>query len=149
MFCCSTTIDGLADNTEVLSGVSRDDFESLCAEIFVRRGFDVDVFRKTKDGGIAFIAVKSENDVPIILAIQCKQPDVRVGKSRRSLGRAVVQQIYGAAKAWDLDGAVALSGAKYSKEAANFAALKPNEIQVHGETEILKWITEYRWNSDE
>jgi hypothetical protein len=148
-FCSQALLNALAENPEALPGVSPSDFEALCAELFVRRGFEVDLFRGSRDGGIDFLALKDERVDPIILAVQVKQPQQRGGKSRRSLGRPVVQQIYGAATAWDLQGAVAISGASYSPEARAFAELKPGEMKVHDGKEVLEWITRYRWNEDE
>jgi HJR/Mrr/RecB family endonuclease len=141
--------EGLQENPEALPSVSKNDFEGLCAEIFVRRGFEVDLFRSTKDGGIDFLAVNSDGIDPAIFAVQCKQPDQREGKPRKSLGRPVVQQIYGAAKAWDLAGAIAISGSTYSHEAASFAQNKPSEISLHDAEDLLGWIRRYRWNEDE
>lgn len=100
----------LKANPEALPSVSKNDFEGLFAELFVRRGFEVDLFRKSKDGGIEFIAIKNEDIDPLISAVQCKQPDERPRKKRRSLGRPTVQQIYGAAKACDLSAAMEISG---------------------------------------
>ncbi|MER9065992.1 restriction endonuclease [Mesorhizobium sp. M0902] len=139
----------LQKNPEALPNVSKGDFEGLCAELFVRRGFEVDLFRETKDGGIDFLAVKNEDIDPLIVAVQCKQPDQRDGKPRKALGRPVVQQIYGAAKAWDLHGAVAISGSTYSREAADFAKNKPEEIRLHDAHDVLDWIQKYRWNKGE
>jgi hypothetical protein len=148
-FCSQTLIDALADNPEILSSVSHHDFEDLCAEIFARRGFKVDLFRRTGDGGIDFLALQDERTDPIILAVQVKQPEERSGKSRRSVGRPVVQQIYGAAKAWDLNGSVMISGSTYSAQARVFADLKPNEMRVHNGRDVLDWVSRYRWNEDE
>lgn len=148
-FVSEELFKGLAENPETLRSVSKDDFEGLCAEIFFRRGFEVDLFRGTQDGGIDFLAVKGEEIDPIIYAVQCKQADLRPGKRRRSLGRPVVQQIYGAAKAWDLNGAIAISGSTYSPQARKFTENKPNEIAVYDEGDILDWVQKYRWNPDE
>lgn len=148
-FISKKLYEGIASNPEVLSNLSKDDFESLCAEVFIRRGFEVDLFRKSQDGGIDFLAVKGDDMDPLVFAVQCKQPDARDGKPRRSLGRPVLQQIYGAAKAWDLAGAVAISGSTYTSQAENFAKLKPNEMKVYDAQDVLSWIERYRWNDDE
>ena len=148
-FVNKSLFTGLQDNPETLPSVSKSDFEALCAEIFTRRGFEVDLFRGTKDGGIDFLAVKSDECDPVVFAVQCKQPDLRGEKQRKSVGRPVVQQIYGAAKAWDLAGAVTISGSKFSLEAAHFAQNKPSEIMLYDASDILKWIEKYRWNDDE
>jgi hypothetical protein len=148
-FVSQELYNGLVQNPEALATVSKDDFEGLCAELFVRRGFEVDLFRSSVDGGIDFIAFRDDKVEPFILAVQCKQPDVRPGKPRKALGSPVVQQIYGAAKAWDLSGAAAISGATYSLAAQNFADLKPSEIFLYDQSDISDWIRKYRWNDDE
>lgn len=148
-FCSQTLIDALAEDPEALPTVSHSDFEALCAELFARRGFEVDLFRGSKDGGIDFLALHGERVDPIILAVQVKQPERRQGKKGRSLGRPVVQQVYGAAKAWDLHGAIAITGATYSAEAKAFTNLKPGEMKVQDGRDVLNWITAYRWNEDE
>jgi HJR/Mrr/RecB family endonuclease len=148
-FVPDTLFDEISKNPDALSLVTPGDFENLCAEVFVRRGFEVDLFRKSKDGGIDFLAVKSEElSEPQIFAVQCKQPE-KTSKGYRTLGRPIIQQVYGAAKAWNLDGAIAISGASYSREAKQFADLKPNEMNVHGKADLLVWIRKYRWNDDE
>lgn len=132
-----------------MSSVSSNDFENLCAEIFARRGFKVDLFRRVGDDGIDFLALQDERTDPLIFAAQVKQPEERPSKSRRSVGRPVVQQIYGAAKAWDLQGGIVISGSTYSREAKAFANLKPAEMKVHSGKEVLDCVTHYRWNEDE
>jgi restriction endonuclease Mrr len=148
-FCAQELIEALADDPEALPSVSHADFEALCAELFARRGFKVDLFRHTGDGGIDFLALNDGESDPVIFAVQCKQPQKREGKRRKSVGRPVLQQIYGAAKAWDLSGAILISGATYSHEAKKFASLKPSEMKVFGVSDVLRWIERYRWNGDE
>lgn len=148
-FVSKELYNGLIENPETFPSLSKDDFEGLCAEIYAKRGFEVDLFRSSQDGGIDFLAVNGDEIDPLILAVQCKQPDMRPGKPRRSLGRPVVQQIYGAAKAWDMSGAVAISGAQYSPQAMKFAKNKPQEIAVHNQTDVLNWMRKYRWNDGE
>ena len=148
-FCSQSLIDALAKNPEALPSISHSDFEALCAEIFARRGFKVDLFRGSGDGGIDFLAVNDEASDPSIFAVQCKQPEERPGKKRKAVGRPVIQQIYGAAKAWDTSGAVIVSGSTYSTEAKAFADLKPAEMKVYDGRDLMDWITRFRWNEDE
>jgi Restriction endonuclease len=148
-FCSQELLDALAENPEALPAVSHENFESLCAEVFARRGFKVDLFRGSSDGGIDFLALQDERTDPLIMAVQVKQPDEREVKPRRSVGRPVLQQIYGAAKAWDLKGGILISGSTYSRAAKAFAELKPAEMRVYNGQDVLDWITRYRWNEDE
>jgi len=143
-------IDSIAKNPEVLQGLSKTDFEKLMAEIFARMGFHVDLYRPAKDDGIDFLAIDIGQNTPIIKAVQCKHPDIpTTGNKARTLPVTTVREIYGVAKANDLNGAIAITSSTYSPEAKQFADLKPEEIQVSNAEDISKWIMRYRWNKDE
>lgn len=148
-FVADELLKHLETHPEALPSVSHDEFERLCAELFVRRGFKVDLFRPSKDGGVDFLAVQDDGDDPLVFAVQCKQPETRPDGSRRTVGRPILQQVYGASKAWDLSGAALISGSTYSREARSFAGLKPTEMLLYNQDDLLGWIQTYRWNSDE
>ena len=110
----------------------------------------MDLFRASKDGGIDFLAVHDTSSDPIVYAVQCKHPDKKTdGRKPKTMGLPVVQQIYGAAKAFDLQGGIAITSTTYSPTAKRFADLKPTEIQVHDGSDVISWITKFRWNEDE
>jgi hypothetical protein len=143
-------IDSVAEDPDVLLDLSKRDFEKLMAELFARMGFDVDLYRASKDDGIDFLAIDPGKGDPIVTAVQCKHPDRPVGdRKATSMPVATVREIYGVAKAHDLAGALAITSAKYSSDAKSFAELKPEEIQLAGRDDILGWISRYRWNKDE
>ncbi len=149
-FCAQSLIDALSDHPDVMGAVSKVEFEELCAELFARKGFKVDLLRSVKDGGIDFLAVEDGSNEPIVFAVQCKHPDPRGdGRKPRTLGLPIVQQIYGAAKAFDFAGGIAITSSTYSPEAKAFSEVKPNEILLYSREDILEWIAGYRWNTDE
>jgi len=150
-FAAQALIDAISENPDALLDVSKTDFEALTAELYARMGYDVDLLRPSKDGGIDFLAIENEDtDAPVILAVQLKHPDVKPGKARRNvLPVATVREIYGVAKAWNLQGAVAITSSTYSSEAKKFADMKPDEIKVADASDVIGWARRYRWNSDE
>lgn len=150
-FVAQSLIDALAENPDALLDLSKTYFEELTAELFARMGYDTDLLRPSKDDGIDFMAIQNEDtDTPIVLAVQVKHPDVKLGKKKRNvLPVATVREIYGVAKAWDLQGAVAITSGTYSREAKGFADMKPNEITVADAADVLDWVRKYRWNRDE
>lgn len=149
-FVAQSIITGLADNPEALPSISKENFEKLIAELFARSGFEVDLFRKSKDDGIDFLAIKNDDAQPIVVAVQTKHPDPADSSGKRStLPVATVREIYGVSKAWDLGGAIAVTSSKYSPAAKKFAELKPQEIKVYGLDDVLDWIKKYRWNTNE
>lgn len=150
-FVAGSLINAIADNPEALLTVSKTDFEALVAELFVRRGFEVDLLRPSKDDGIDFLAVRNEDTPePLILAVQTKHPDANIdGEKRRTLPVSTVREIYGVAKAWNLHGAIAVTSSTYSIEAKRFAEMKPDEIEIVDAAEIIGWARRYRWNNEE
>lgn len=150
-FVSQALIDQLAEHPEAMEDVSKEDFESLVAELYARMGCDVDLYRKSKDSGIDFLAVRSdEASDPVILCVQCKHPDKPTkGKKRRTLPVATVREIFGVAKAYNLSGAVVVTSSVYSPEAKLFADKKPEEITLANAQNLHQWIREYRWNKDE
>jgi len=149
-FVSQSIIDSIAENPEALEDVTKDDFESLLAELFARKGFDVDLYRGSKDDGIDFLKVDTDKGDPIIVCVQCKHPDkTKSGKKRRPLPVATVREIYGVAKAHNLDGCIAITSSTYTPAAKKFADLKPDEISIGNVEDILGWVRKYRWNTDE
>jgi hypothetical protein len=150
-FCSATLVKGIRDNPEVISQLGKEHFEALCAELFVSRGFEVDLYRKTKDGGIDFLALRTNECDPILMAVQCKHPDATraSGKAAKTLPVTTIREIYGVAKANNLTGGIAITSAEYSPEAKRFAELKPDEMAVYNRSDILEWVQKYRWNDDE
>jgi hypothetical protein len=150
-FVADSLIGAIADNPEALLTVSKTDFEALVAELFARRGFEVDLLRPSKDDGIDFLAVRNEDTPePLVLAVQTKHPNAKEdGEKRSALPVSTVREIYGVAKAWNLHGAVAVTSSTYSTEAKRFAEMKPAEIEVVDAAVIIEWTRRYRWNKDE
>lgn len=150
-FVAQHLIDEIAENPDVLLLVSKSEFEALVAELFARRGFEVDLLRPNKDDGIDFLAVRNEDtSVPIIFAVQTKHPDQTNKSGKRNvLPVSTVREIYGVAKAWNLSGAIAVTSSTFSPAAKQFADIKPGEIEVVDASRIIEWARKYRWNPDE
>jgi hypothetical protein len=150
-FVAQSLIDAIGEDPDTLLKLSKTQFEALAAELFARRGFDVDLFRPSKDDGIDFIAVRNEDTPePVILAVQTKHPDVKAeGKRRNVLPVSTVREIYGVSKAWNLQGAIAITSSTYSRDAKRFADMKPEEMEVVNAADIIAWARQYRWNGDE
>lgn len=150
-FVSQSMIDRLDENREVLLDLSKREFELLTAELFARMGFDVDLFRSSKDDGIDFLAVFNEDTpTPLVFAVQVKHPDAKPdGRKRNVLPVSTIREVFGVAKAWNLNGAVAITSSAYSPEAKRFADLRPEEMVVANASDVLAWVRQYRWNRDE
>jgi hypothetical protein len=149
-FISQSIIDRIAKNPEVLQDLSKTQFEELMAELFARMGFHIDLYRASKDDGIDFLMIDIDKKSRAIFCVQCKHPDKALrGGKRRALAVATVREIYGVAKANNLHGAIAVTSSNYTSGAKKFAELKPEEIQVANAEDVINWIKQYRWNTDE
>jgi hypothetical protein len=147
-FCAQSLINEIAENHEVLNNLSKEDFESLVAELFVRKGFEVDLYRPTKDEGIDFLAIRGDREDPFIFAVQVKHPDT-TEEGRNKILVPVVREIYGVSKYYGLQNAVVVTSGFFSRGAKAFQQGKPDEIQLHDREALLEWIFKFRWNPDE
>jgi superfamily II DNA or RNA helicase len=102
----------------VLDDIDDKYFESLVAEIYAKDGYDVKVTGRSHDGGIDILAERTAGAGRERVIVQCKH-------QRQSVGRPVVQQLWGAASS---DPSVTrcdlVTSASVSAEARGFAAGK-------------------------
>lgn len=138
-------IDKIAKNANELRQIAKSEFESLTAEIFARRGFEVDLFRDIKDDGIDFLAVKGDDYENRIYCIQCKHPDT----TNKNVSVATVREIFGVANAFDIQNCMVVTSTSFTKDAKSFAALKKDRIKLINGMQLTRWLDKYRWESDE
>lgn len=149
-FCAQELFDALVANPEVLVDLSKREFERLTAELFARRGFEVDLYRASKDGGIDFLAIKNEDAKPFILIAQCKHPD-KAGESgkRNKVGVSLMRELYGTAAHADIPNCIMLTSSEFTSGASKFADEKPGRIELANREKLMTWLRAYRWNPDE
>jgi len=96
-----------------------EEFEVLCAAIFSRRGYKVELTPKGGDYGIDVIARKGKNLV--VVAAKCYAPN-------RPVGNRWVQQILGAMHKCDADLATLITTSTFTKNAIVQAENAPIEL---------------------
>ncbi|MBU1188516.1 MAG: restriction endonuclease [Gammaproteobacteria bacterium] len=66
--------EALSENPELIRGLSPREFEELTAELLDRLGFQgIQLTPRSGDGGRDVVATKRVNDIPIIMAFECKR----------------------------------------------------------------------------
>lgn len=106
-------------------------FEHLCRMLFQSQGYKVTVTKATADGGIDLIGHKDGKK----MVAQCKR------FSQKSVGRPIVQQIYGSAMHEHADKAFVLTTSRFTAPAREFAGGKP--IRLIDKRELAIWINRY------
>lgn len=73
---------------ELIRKISPREFELLCGYLYTKKGYDVYITKKTRDGGYDIIAEKGSGREHEVLYIECKQKETKVGVeiARNALG---------------------------------------------------------------
>jgi hypothetical protein len=137
--------DKFTNDPNELRMASKSEFESLAAEVFARRGFEVDLFRDIKDDGIDFLAIKGDGNENHIFCVQCKHPDLE----KKNVPVATIREIFGVANAFDIENCMVVTSTDFSNEAKRFAAMKEDRITLVNKMQLTRWLNDYRWESDE
>ncbi|HCA3406607.1 TPA: restriction endonuclease [Salmonella enterica subsp. salamae serovar 35:g,m,s,t:-] len=64
---------------EVIREITSREFELLCAYLYKRKGYQINITKKTRDGGYDIIAEKGSGRAHEVLYIECKQKENKVG----------------------------------------------------------------------
>lgn len=119
--------------------VNRREFEFIVAELVRRKGFKVEVTKKTRDGGKDIIAIKNISGIPIKIIVECKHPDFG-----NPVGVDVVRSLYGVHNSKNGPNKSLLVTSSYlTKDAKNFVANETNsqwEIGLYDLQDLQNWI---------
>ena len=87
-------IYSIANDPQRVYELRPDEFEDLVAEVFHRKGFNVTVTPRTRDGGKDIIASYNMNGIPCMLIIECKRY-----AAENKVGVRIVRELHGTQQA--------------------------------------------------
>lgn len=141
----SSLLNEVAANPQVLRNIpTKTDwrvFEEIVAEIFRKFGYEVDLTKRTRDGGKDIIALWKDGDsVAERLLIECKhwKAKISVKPVRNLIGVAVTQD--------ELPTGIILATTSLFTEEAKNLKVNPNiaiELELKDHNDILDWIGNY------
>jgi len=85
-----TLIKDIANDNDLLYGISSREFEEIIERIFQDEGFETELTKQTRDGGRDIVATKYEMGQPIVFYVECK----KYGK-KNTVGVNIVRSLYG------------------------------------------------------
>lgn len=116
-------------------------FEEIVAEVFRKFGYQVDLTKKTRDGGKDIIALRKDGDKVLErLLIECKhwKDKIDVKPIRNLVGVAVTQD--------ELPTGIILATTSSFTEDAKELRINPNisiELDLRDHNDVLSWIGDY------
>lgn len=107
-------------------------FETFCAELFTKMGYNSKVTPKTNDGGYDIILNKG-NDISIV---ECK-----CYAQNHSIGRPLIQKLVGANQEVKANYMIFVTTSKFSKEAIAFA--EGTKVKLIDGMELIRLLNQY------
>lgn len=135
----SELINLIARNPKLIFEISPHKFEEIIAELFFKKGFEVELTKKTRDGGRDIIAVSKEMDVRTKYLIECKRYAIT---NKVSIG--LVQRLLGVKVAESANKAILATTSGFTKDARKFANSHLWDLDLKDYDDIMSWIKAYR-----
>jgi len=142
--CPQKLIDEISEHPELLDNVNQREFEKLIAELYARMGYEIDLRRYSKDGGLDFLAIKNEEKDPYIIIVECKHPP-----TKNTIGVGLVRTVNGVRDFNNVKQSILVTSSKFSSDAKSLAMENQDKICLQDGKKVLEWIYEYRWNRGE
>ena len=131
-------IHDLLCEPELLFAVDSREFECLVAEILCRRGYNVQVTRQSRDGGVDIYASRLEpNGLHGLYFVQCKRQS-----KRNRVGVRPVRELYGVVCARNATGGIVITTSFFTSPAINFQSTAPNRIALQDNSAVMRWLRE-------
>lgn len=128
----------LARNPDYLRSIEPRMFEEVVAEIFRRKGFEVRVTQKTRDGGLDIYAIKHEIVGTMYFVIECK----RYAESRK-VGIELVQRLNGVIDPNQGHRGVLVTTSSFTSDAVKFAKPLEHRLSLRDYEDLKQWLVEY------
>lgn len=128
-------LNELNKNPTDLYQLSSRRFEELIVEIFIRKGYNVELTPATRDGG-KDIYVASKNDFGSFLyVVECKKYD-----PNHKVGVKVLRDLYGVLSKERATYGIAVTTSYFSKPAKEFQQDLQYQMSLHDFDSIKKWL---------
>lgn len=130
-------IEKLKQFPDDLRIIDRRKFEELIAELFRGFGYEVELTKRTRDGGKDIIAIKRA-EVETRYLIECKRPE-----PGNHIGVRTVRELYGVKVDDNATKAILATTTYFSPEAKEFSEKHRWELELKDYHAIQEWIASY------
>ncbi|WP_170140808.1 restriction endonuclease [Oceanobacillus arenosus] len=129
----------LSRNPELMYKLDPRKFEELVAEIFSKKGYDVSLTQRTRDGGKDIYAIRRDSIVSTLFVIETK----RYSKTNK-VGVEIVRGLYGVKSAERANVGMIVTTSSFTKDAIDFASPLNYELSLRDFNNLTEWLKEYK-----
>jgi hypothetical protein len=130
-------IEQLHKNPDALKVIKRRRFEEIVAELWDGFGYEVELTKQTRDGGIDVIAIK-RREVDVRFLIQCKRPD-----PQNPVHLDAVRELHSVKTSEHATKGILATTTRLTRDAKNFVERFPWELELRDFEAIKEWVAQY------
>ncbi len=140
----SELITALKEDDQLLSAITSRQFEEIVAEVFKSKGYEVELTKKTRDGGKDIIAIHTDSlDIRNKYFIECKY----YAESNK-ISVDVVRALYGVKNTMDgPNKAIVVTTSTFTSDARKFVENEASsswDLSLVDREQLLQWLNEYK-----
>lgn len=128
-----------ADDPDFLFQISPRQFEELVAELFSRKGFQVDLTPRTRDGGKDIYVARHDSIGRMLFIVECKRY-----APNRPVGVGVIRELHGVADLERVTGSIAVTTSYFTHQARAHAEQLQYRMSLKDYFDVRRWLDESR-----
>jgi len=126
-------------NNQKLFTVDPRDFEEMIAELLRFQQFEVELTKRTKDGGVDIIAVKSAGEFPVRFMVECK----RFAKNRK-ISVDIVRSFRDVVRTHGANMGIIVTSSYFSVDAKKDSKrFSPYLLDFKDHDDVIRWVNQY------
>jgi len=129
----------LAEDPQLLHKLDPRKFEEVVAELYRKRGFDVELTKQTRDGGVDIYARSRDPHLPLLFLVECKRHN-----PSRPVAVEVVRSLFGVVTHQDASMGVVATNSSFTRDAREWIKPHINRMALHDYEVLASWLRETR-----
>ena len=116
-------------------------FEEIIAEIYIRKGYKVEVTRATRDGGVDIYITREDELGSFLFFVQCKKYN-----STHKVGVNVLRELYGVVSEKRATGGSVVTTSFFSQPSQEYQKNFPHQMSIRDFDSIRQWLSDVSKN---
>ena len=135
-------VEKAANDRSSLLNMSPREFEEFMAYIFSYLGFEVELTKTSRDGGVDIICMQSKHGIPFRLAVEVKRY-----KENRPVNVSLVRSFVGANRQFNANHLLFITTSRYTQPAIDYATdYAAHLLSLKDYEQIKEWCSLVRSN---
>ena len=140
-FVNKTILERVRQNPESMYKLTSREFEEMVAELMIKRGFEIKLTKKTRDGGKDLIIANHMDIGNFMYYVECKKyaPTNPVGVN-------LVRELVGAMSADRATAGIMITSSYFSPDAIKFSKIFEHQLGLVDFIQLKEWLKKYAMN---